>query len=114
VELSLVIAEKIVGTALRRDPRVVLSITAEAIESVRNQRELVLRVNPSDAQLLREERKALMDLLGRAGEIAVREDPAVARGGCVVETEHGMVDAQLETQLQMLKEALTGVRRKPT
>ena len=70
-------------------------------------------IAPEDAlayagKILRDHRKRLMDLLGRTKDIAVREDPEVKRGGCVVETDHGTIDAQLETQLQMLEAALLG------
>ena len=108
VKLALSVAEKIIGRTLDAQPDLVLYIAAQAIESVRQQRELVLRVNPGDAQLLRDSRKKLMDLLGRTKDIAVREDPEVARGGCIIETENGTVDAQLKTQLQMLEQALLG------
>lgn len=112
VRLSLVIAEKIIGRMLEEDSELILSIAAQAIESVRQQRELVLRVHPDDAQLLRNSRKKLMDLLGRTKDIAVREDPEVQRGGCVIETENGTVDAQLRTQLAMIEQALLGDTKK--
>ena len=108
VRLALMVAEKLVGKSLESDKELVLSIAAQAIESVRHQRELVLRVNPEDAELMRNSRKKLMDMLGRTKDIAVREDPEVARGGCIVETENGTVDAQLKTQLQLLELALLG------
>lgn len=108
VRLALLVAEKIVGRALELDPNVILDISAQAIESVRQQRELVLRVHPEDAVRLRNSRKKLMDLLGRTKDIAVREDSEVERGGCVIETENGTVDAQLSTQLRMLEAALLG------
>jgi type III secretion protein L len=110
VRLALLVAEKIIGRALDLDPNLVLDIAAEAIESVRQQRELVLRVCPEDAARLRNSRKKLMDLLGRTKDIAVREDPEVERGGCIIETENGTVDAQLSTQLRMLEIALLGDR----
>ena len=112
VKLALVIAEKIIGRMLEEDSELVLSIAAQAIESVRQQRELILRVNPEDAQLLRNSRKKLMDMLGRTKDIAVREDPEVERGGCIIETENGTVDAQLRTQLAMLEQALLGEQKK--
>ncbi|MGC4116335.1 MAG: type III secretion system stator protein SctL [Myxococcales bacterium] len=112
VKLALVMTEKLIGRMLEEDSEFVLSIAAQAIESVRQQRELILRVNPEDAQLLRNSRKKLMDMLGRTKDIAVREDPEVQRGGCIIETENGTVDAQLKTQLQMLEQALLGEQRK--
>ncbi|MGI5864252.1 MAG: type III secretion system stator protein SctL [Myxococcales bacterium] len=111
VRLALVCAEKIIGRALDLDPNLILEIAAQAIESVRQQRELVLRVHPEDALRLRNSRKKLMDLLGRTKDIAVREDPEIERGGCIIETENGTVDAQLSTQMRMLEAALLGDRR---
>jgi type III secretion protein L len=111
VRLALVCAERIIGRALELDANLILEIAAQAIESVRQQRELVLRVHPDDALRLRNSRKKLMDLLGRTKDIAVREDPEIERGGCIIETENGTVDAQLSTQIRMLEAALLGDRR---
>ena len=111
LRLSLQVAEKILGRSLEQNRELMLSIVAQAIETVRYQRELVVRVNPDDAELLRSSRRQLMDLIGRTKEIAVREDPEVERGGCVIETEHGTVDAQLRTQLQVLEQVLLGPQR---
>ena len=66
-----------------------------------------MRVNPKDAAILREHRKRLMELIGRVKEIAIKEDPEIARGGgCIVETDSGTIDAQLVTQLEMLRNVL--------
>ncbi len=111
VRLALVCAERIIGRALELDANLILEIATQAIESVRQQRELVLRVHPDDALRLRNSRKKLMDLLGRTKDIAVREDPEIERGGCIIETENGTVDAQLSTQIRMLEAALLGDRR---
>ncbi len=110
VQVGLMAAERIIGKAIELDEDTLLHITAQAIEAVRQQRELVLRVNPEDGTLLRNSRKKLMDILGRTKDIAVKDDPEVQRGGCIIETEHGTVDAQLSTQLQMLELALLGER----
>jgi flagellar biosynthesis/type III secretory pathway protein FliH len=49
-----------------------------------------------------------MEKIGRLKDIAIREDAEIRRGGCVIQTESGTVDAQLETQLQLLERALLG------
>lgn len=101
--LSLKVAEKIVGRDLERQPEVLLEICATAIESARNVKAMVLKVNPRDGKLLREKRPALMELVGRSVDIAVKDDAEVRPGGCVIETEFGTIDAELKTQLEMLK-----------
>ena len=107
VELALEIAHKIVGRELVQDKETIVSICAQAIENLRTQRDLVLRVHPEDAVALRENRKRLMDLIGRAKDLSVKEDPAIPRGGCIIESESGAtIDARLETQLEMLRSAI--------
>jgi type III secretion protein L len=106
VALSLEIARKIIGRDLERDPQVVMEICANAIEGVRNAKQLVLRVNPQDGAYLRQNRKAIMDLVARSIDIAFKDDPAVEAGGCVIQTEFGTIDAQLDSQFKMLAQVL--------
>ncbi len=109
VKLAIQVAEKLVGRELSQDPEAIVPICAQAIENLRAQRELVLRVHPDDATLLRNSRKRLMDLVGRVKDLAIKEDPEVARGGCIIESESGAtIDAQLATQLEMIQRALLG------
>ncbi len=107
VELSLKIAAKIIGRDLERDPDTVLEICASAIQSARGAKAMVLKVHPEDAKLLREKRPRLMELIGRALDIAVRDDTDVERGGCIIQTEYGVIDGQLRTQFDMLRQLLT-------
>lgn len=107
IELACRIAEKIIGRDLDRDREVVLEICATAIESVRQAKAMVLRVNPKDGQLLRERKPRLMELVGRTLDIAIKDDADIEPGGCVIQTEFGTVDAQLKTQFDMLKSVLT-------
>lgn len=114
--LAGVIAEKILGRDLERDPELVLDIVATAVESARNSKAMTLRVNPKDALLLRERRPKLMELIGRTVDLQVKDDAEVRVGGCIIQTEFGTIDAQLKTQFDMLKNILlpdTGKRDGP-
>lgn len=106
ISLSLKVAEKILGRDLERDPSLLVDLCATAIENVRNARQLVLRVNPSDSEMLRTQRKLLIDMVARSVDIAIKDDPEVEPYGCIVQTEFGTIDAQLTTQLQMIGQVL--------
>ena len=41
--------------------------------------------------------------------IPAEADPAIARGGCVLESAAGQVDARMETQLDLIEQALRGM-----
>lgn len=106
VQLACKIAEKIIGRDLEREPELLLDMCASAIEQLRSAKAMVLRVHPKTAQVLRARKPVLMELIGRAVDVAIREDPEVAPVGCIVQTEFGTVDAQLPTQFEMLQNVL--------
>lgn len=106
VALSCRIAEKIIGKDLERSPGLVVEIVANAIDNVRTAQQVVVRVNPKNATILREQKPRMMELIGRVKEIAIKDDSEVAPGGCIIETESGTVDARLATQLEMIHNVL--------
>lgn len=106
IALACKIAEKIIGRDLERQPELLVDMCATAIEQLRNARAMVLRVHPKTAQVLRSRKPELMELIGRAVDLAIREDQDVAPVGCIVQTEFGTVDAQLPTQFEMLQNVL--------
>jgi Flagellar assembly protein FliH len=106
VELAFAVARRVLERAVARDRDAVAELAALALESVRERRSVVLRVHPEDALALREAEPGLRDRLGRERCIGLVEDPSVGRGGVVVETEAGAIDARLSVQLEALRRAL--------
>ena len=106
LELALKIAAKIIGRDLERDPLVLAEICATATEAARSAKAMVLKVHPDDGKLLREKRPRLMELIGRAVDLSIRDDADVERGGCVISTEYGVIDGQIRTQFEMLRNLL--------
>jgi len=110
-ELAIKIARKILGRELEFHPEGVVDIVKQALsEKARQRREIYLRVHPDDLQHIRENKADLLEVLSRAKEIGIREDPEVAKGGVVIETDAGTIDAQLETQLAVFERVLMQVR----
>ncbi|SEK51671.1 type III secretion protein L [Stigmatella aurantiaca] len=106
IALACRIAEKIIGRDIERQPELLVDMCASAIEQLRSARAMVLRVHPKTAQVLRARKPELIELIGRAVDLAIREDADVAPVGCIVQTEFGTVDAQLPTQFEMLQNVL--------
>ena len=106
LELALRVSQKIIGRDLERDPKVVVDIVAGAIENARSAKAFTLKVNPKDGATLRDSRPKLMEAVGRTVDIAIKDDPDIQPGGCIIQTEFGTIDAQLSTQYDMLKNLL--------
>ncbi len=98
--------EKILGQELKLHPDAIVGMVRNALRDATQQREIVVRVNPEDAEALKKNQRRLLEVLARANAIEIREDPSVARGGCIVVTELGMIDASLDRQLLALEKVL--------
>jgi flagellar biosynthesis/type III secretory pathway protein FliH len=106
VRLALRIAEKILGHEVQADPGAIAGIVEEALKSVRRERSLTIRVNPAHVEELRSRLDRLRDAAGGVRQIRIVANAEIQPGGCVVESELGTIDAQLETQLQCLEQIL--------
>jgi len=106
LQLAIQVARKIIGEALRLAPDQVVSIAREALRSAPRGGNVVLQVHPDDEAEVRRRASSLQKSLGGARKIEVISDAAVARGGCLIESDIGIVDAQLETQLDVMSRAL--------
>jgi len=107
LKLGVRIAKKLIGEELRTTPDCVVGIVKEAVRSARRAKKLVIQVHPADAAVLEERLPALRASTNAAREIEVIRDPSLAQGDCIVETDIGIIDARLETQLNNVERALT-------
>ncbi len=106
MDLAFRIAEKIIGKQLEMEPKTILSVVNQALQNVRQSKQITIRVHPDDAKILKRDPDQLQETLGRQRIIDVMEDKKVHRGGCIIESEIGTVEAQLHTQLERLKKVL--------
>jgi flagellar biosynthesis/type III secretory pathway protein FliH len=98
VELALRIAEKILAGELEARPELVLDVVRGALRRLTEPLPATLLVNPEDAELVR---GSIADLsVEHGGKLTVRDDRRVERGGCVVSTPAGEIDAQIKAQLE--------------
>jgi flagellar biosynthesis/type III secretory pathway protein FliH len=75
------------------------------VESALGER-ITVHLNPEDHKVITASNEEFRDAFDRTKRIVFKEDEAIMKGGCVVETEVGTIDARLETQLKAIKKAL--------
>lgn len=106
LELALRMARMIVHRHIAVDQSVVADQLVAALKYVGKTSSLVVAVHPSDRELMSKTMPALLEQLGRCEQVALRDEPSLQPGGCVIATEGGRVDASIETQLRRLTESL--------
>jgi flagellar assembly protein FliH len=106
VELALRIAEQALGAALAVQPERVLDVVRGALRRLLERERLQVLVNPEDLDMVRAGMGALVAELGGIEHVDVQAERRVLRGGAVVRTAEGDVDANISTKLQRAREVL--------
>lgn len=106
VALAVAVAGAVVHRQLQVAPDTVVAVARAALRRLRRRQHLVVYAHPEDLEWLRAERQSLQQELGEEATLHFLADPAVARGGCRVESEGGQVDATVDGQLERLRQAL--------
>ncbi|MBL8056032.1 MAG: hypothetical protein JNK29_05005 [Anaerolineales bacterium] len=105
LDLVVDIARALFGEGWALDGPALKAAFAHALAEARPLGDLRVHVHPDDAAVLGShwpEQQSLQ--LGQHLELV--PDPAIRRGGCLVEGDYGAVDARVETQLQLAIETL--------
>lgn len=105
ISLVMEIAEKVIGRMVQDHREAIVSIVKQAVDSALGDR-VTIRLNPEDHKKVQPQIKELQEGLDKSRRLVFKEDDSISAGGCVVETEVGMIDAQLETQLRAIRKAL--------
>ena len=106
IHLSLEIARKIIRREVAIDEELILTLVKVALSRVADQALITVRVSPRDYHFLdRHHAAGLMgaDVGTLSESVKLVEDPLIARGGCIIETESGTIDARVEEQLREIE-----------
>jgi flagellar assembly protein FliH len=106
VELAIQIAEKAVTASLAVDPSLVVDVVRGALRCLVERERVTVQVHPEDLPLVREAVESLVTQLGGIEHIEVQEERRVQRGGAIVRSTTGEIDARVQTKLENAREIL--------
>lgn len=106
VELVLLISRKVVKTISENQRSVVMQNILQALRKVKGRGDVTIRVNLADLDLTTEHTKDFMQAVESVRNITVAEDSSVERGGCIIETDFGAIDARISSQLNELEQKI--------
>jgi flagellar assembly protein FliH len=106
VDLALKIAEQALAASVTARPEAVVDVVRGALRRLVERDRVTILVNPEDLDLVRAAAESLMAELGGIEHCDVQAERRVARGGAVVRTVEGEVDATLATKLSRAREVL--------
>ncbi|HPE85046.1 MAG TPA: FliH/SctL family protein [Chlamydiales bacterium] len=103
--LALKAAKKIVNRELEVDPNVIIDIVTGALRPVTQYKQVKIYVHKSDKEILEKEKDNIKKILDQVQSFSIVERDDVEVGGCIIETEAGIINASLENQWRSLEAA---------
>ena len=94
---------KIIGEMGDRER--IVAIVRNALNVVRGQQKVTVRVSPADEEAVLQAMAAMTSSASGSSFLTVLADPRLEKDSCILESELGVVDASLSTQLKALENA---------
>ncbi|MEM9280422.1 MAG: HrpE/YscL family type III secretion apparatus protein [Verrucomicrobiota bacterium] len=104
VEIVLSAVRNIIGEVDDQDR--IKQVVRKVLTTARDQKRVTLRVSKADAEVVRADLDEILGDFPGITFIDVESDARLKQGDCILETEIGVVEATLESQMQSLKSAL--------
>jgi flagellar assembly protein FliH len=102
VQLALALARRLVHREVSMDPTLVAAMAHVALERLGDAAPATIKLHPDDFAVISGQRGTAWE----GAQVTILPDPAVTRGGCVVESDFGTVDGQIDAQFEQMSRAL--------
>jgi len=110
--LALKAARKLVGEELKLHPDRIVDIVLTSLKPVTQHRKIVIYVNKADLQMLEDHKSRIKKIFEHLESLSIQERNDIEPGGCMIETEVGIINAQLENQWRALESAFEAFMKK--
>ncbi|MBY0529137.1 MAG: HrpE/YscL family type III secretion apparatus protein [Rhabdochlamydiaceae bacterium] len=103
--LALKAAKKIVGKELETHPETIVDIVLQSLAPIAHNQRYTIYVNKADKDILESNKPKIKEILDHVQTLTIQERPDVSPGGCIIETESGIINASIENQWRAIETA---------
>ncbi len=111
IPLALKAAKKIVGKEIELKPEVIIDIVSDNLQAVKQHSYVKVYVNKKDYLILEKEKEKLKSLFESLKTFALLIKEDVEAGGCVIETEAGIINARIGNKWAVLEKAFEAMMK---
>ena len=106
VSLVLLIAKKVIKVISENQKNVVINNVIQSLRKLKSRGEVAIRVNLADLELTTQHKQDFIEMVEGVKSIKILEDSTVDRGGCIIDTDFGSIDARISSQLHEIEEKI--------
>ncbi len=110
--LAIKAARKILGEELKLHPDRIVDIVMQALKPIAQHHKIIIYANKSDIDILESKKSKIRKILEQVDSFSIRERDDIEPGGCMIETEAGIINAQLENQWRALESVFESYMKK--
>jgi flagellar assembly protein FliH len=99
LRLAMIVAKQIIRQEISQDKKILAQFICEATSGIIDQNDIIICFNPEDYRVVSANRQLYLAGISDKMQIIIKPDDSVSVGGCIVESQTGLVDARVETQL---------------
>jgi flagellar assembly protein FliH len=99
LKMCLEITRKIIASEITTRQDVILNVIKKALSYIAEREKLVIRVAPDDLKILNDKRDFWEPVTEKIKDVSIEPDERVSKGGCIIESNTGTVDARLGIQM---------------
>ena len=110
--LALKAAKKIVGEQFALKPDTIVDIVINTLKSVSQSTQIKIIINPEDHKYLEEKKEEIRSRIDHLDTLLIEERASIEPGGCIIETESGIINATLENQWRAIEAAFETFNKK--
>lgn len=112
IPLALKAAKKIVAQELKLHPDSIVDIVKQTLKPVLQNHRIKIFVNKEDKNILESHKDSIKSILEQVETFSLEDRPDIEQGGCIIETESGIINATLDNQWKALEAAFQGFMKK--
>jgi len=98
------LTKKIVSCELETNKEIITATIKRALAKIAERENILIRVSPGDMETASGNKDFLSSVTERLENVRIEEDARISKGGCIIESNSGVVDARLGVQLEEIEE----------
>lgn len=111
IPIALKAAKKMVGREIELSEETIVDIVASNLKAVGQHKKITIFVNKKELDVLEKNKSRLRELFENLESLSIRPRDDIAPGGCVIETEVGIINAQMEHRWHILEKAFEALTK---
>ncbi|MBS0622633.1 MAG: HrpE/YscL family type III secretion apparatus protein [Verrucomicrobia bacterium] len=111
--IALQAAKKIVGREMTLNEATIADIVKNSLRAVAEHKRISIYCNKEDREKIEAHKEQMKELFERLESLVVQDREDVLPGGCIIETEAGIINAQWDNQWNALENAFKQILGSP-